>query len=218
MKRYLEKILYYSFCLILFSLIFLLLSHSIISLFFKFQIPLIEKFDIYSLLSGIIGSILSCFFVFIGFRISDKSKKIDNQLVLRNMFSEELRWEVHRTFETGDFSYWYKCSGEKLSDELISEKHCKKNFENEVWKSSKAFKNFFIPALNVYMGLFEIAYKMIKKGQLSKKNFYMSYYYRLESLIDVKYIRDKLNYEEQYWVNFNKLIKMINKFKKEECL
>ena len=68
------------------------------------------------------------------------------------------------------------------------------------------------------MGLFEIAYKMIKKGQLSKKNFYMSYYYRLESLIDVKYIRDKLNYEEQYWVNFNKLIKMINKFKKEECL
>ena len=46
----------------------------------------------------------------------------------------------------------------------------------------------------------------------------MSYYYRLESLIDVKYIRDKLNYEEQYWVNFNKLIKMINKFKKEKCL
>lgn len=216
MKRYLEKILYYSFCLILFSLIFLFFCHSIISLFFKFQIPLIEKFDIYSLLSGIIGSILSCFFVFIGFKINDKSKKIDNQLVLRNMFSEELRWEVHRTLETGDVSYWYKCSGEKLSDKLISKNHCKKNFENEVWKSSKAFKNFFIPALNDYMGLFEIAYKMIKKGQISKKNFYMSYYYRLENLIDVKYIRDKLNYEEQYWVNFNKLIKMINKFKKEE--
>lgn len=138
MKKYLENILYYSFCLILVSLIILFFSHSIISFFFKFQIPLIEKFDIYSLLSGIIGSI--------------------------------------------------------------------------------AFKNFFIPALNDYMGFFEIAYKMIKKGQLSKKNFYMSYYYRLEVLIDVKYITDKLNSEEQYWVNFNKLIKMINKFKKEECL
>lgn len=218
MKKYPEKILYYSFCLILVCLIILFFCHSIISLFFKFQIPLIEKFDIYSLLSGIIGSILSCFFVFIGFKMNDKTKKIDNQLVLRNMFSEELRWEVHRTFETGDFSYWYKCSGEKLPDELISEELCKKNFENEVLKSSKAFKNFFIPALNDYMGLFEIAYKMIKKGQLSKKNFYMSYYYRLEALIDVKYITDKLNSEEQYWVNFNKLIKMIKKFKKEECL
>lgn len=41
----------------------------------------------------------------VGFFINKNSKKIDNQLVLRNMFSEKLRWEVHRTIETGDVSY-----------------------------------------------------------------------------------------------------------------
>ena len=52
----------------------------------------------------------------VGFIINKNSKKIDNQLVLRNMFSEKLRWEVHRTIETGDVSYWYKQSEDVISN------------------------------------------------------------------------------------------------------
>ena len=63
--------------------------------------------------SGIIGSLLSCLCVLIGFSITDRSKKIDNQLKLREMFSQELRWEVHRTLETEDISYWENKSGSK---------------------------------------------------------------------------------------------------------
>ena len=55
----------------------------------------------------------------VGFFINKNSKKIDNQLVLRNMFSEKLRWEVHRTIETGDVSYWYKQSKEDIPKEFL---------------------------------------------------------------------------------------------------
>lgn len=70
-----------------------------------------------TLLSGIFGAAFSCFFVLFGFNLNNKSKIIDNQLELRKLFSEEQRWEVHRTLATGDKSYWYKKSGEERPKE-----------------------------------------------------------------------------------------------------
>ena len=150
-------------------------------------------------LSGIIGAVLSCAFVLFGFHLSNTSKTIDNQLELRKLFSEELRWEVHRTLDTGDKSYWYKKSGEEMPENLCEEK----------WQNSEAFEKFFAPALDDYMGVFEIAYMMIKERQLPKKNFKASYLYRLESLAEYEVVKKKVTGKEHnYWEMFRELMEM----------
>ena len=70
----------------------------------------------------------------VGFIINKNSKKIDNQLVLRNMFSEKLRWEVHRTIETGDVSYWYKQSKEDIPKKFLENNEIISDiFQNKTW-------------------------------------------------------------------------------------
>ena len=190
-----------------------------------------------TLLSGIIGAALSCAFVLFGFGLSNTSKTIDNQLELRKLFSEELRWEVHRTLSTGDKSYWYKKADEEMPESpkkvhgdmtKQEEQEQKKEEQNqqekektdkekseklreEEWQNSKAFKDFFLPALDDYMGVFEIAYMMIKKGQMRKNNFAVSYYYRLVELTECKAAMEKVNNSEVlYWLSLRKLIKMFS--------
>ena len=189
-----------------------------------------------TLLSGIIGAVLSCVFVLLGFGLSNTSKIIDNQLELRKLFSEEQRWEVHRTLSTGDKSYWYKKADESLKkvhgDMTNQEKVDKqeqrkegqnqqengetddkesKNLSEEKWQKSEAFKDFFLPALDDYMGVFEIAYMMIKERQMSKNNFAVSYYYRLVELTKCPVAMEKVNNSEVlYWLSLRKLIKMFS--------
>ena len=55
-----------------------------------------------SFLSGITGAFLSALFVLIGFNQNNETKKIDNQLRLRELFAEKERREVHRTLERGE--------------------------------------------------------------------------------------------------------------------
>lgn len=152
-----------------------------------------------NLISGLFGSVISCLFVFLGFAINDKSKKIDNQLVLRNMFSEIQRWEVHRTIATNDRTYWYKLSNEEIPNKM----------NEEQWRTSKAFSIYYELALNDYMGLFEIAYRMIKNGQLSKKDFKQIYLYRLKSLINNSHVNEKIYVTEHiYWKELRELISL----------
>ena len=189
-----------------------------------------------TLLSGIIGAALSCVFVLLGFGLSNTSKTIDNQLELRKLFSEELRWEVHRTLSTGDKSYWYKKADESLkkvhgdmtNQEKVDKQEQKKEGQNQQkkgetddkeseklreaeWQESKAFKDFFLPALDDYMGVLEIAYMMIKERQMSKNNFAVSYYYRLVELTKCPVAMEKVNNSEVlYWLSLRKLIKMFS--------
>ena len=199
-----------SLAIILFSLlIVVLLQKIIITLLNNFNFNI--SIDCGNLLSGIIGSILSCFFVMVGFIINKNSKKIDNQLVLRNMFSEKLRWEVHRTIETGDVSYWYKQSKEDIPKEFLENNEIISGiFENKTWLESRAYKYHFEPALFDYMGVFEIAYKMIKKHELSWSNFKMSYLYRIESLLKNPIVNKELfGNDEAYWKCFFSLVKKL---------
>ena len=189
-----------------------------------------------TLLSGIIGAVLSCVLVLFGFDLSNTSKTIDNQLELRKLFSEEQRWEVHRTLSTGDKSYWYKKADESLkkvhgdmtNQEKVDKQEQKKegqnqqkkgetddkeseNLSEEKWQKSEAFKDFFLPALDDYMGVFEIAYMMIKERQMSKNNFAVSYYYRLVELTKCPVAMEKVNNSEVlYWLSLRKLIKMFS--------
>lgn len=198
------------FLIIFFSLLIIfVLQKIIISLVNNFNCNI--SIDCENLLSGIIGSILSCYFVLFGFIINKTSKKIDNQLVLRNMFSEKLRWEVHRTLETGDVSYWYEQSTEVIpKDFLENNEIISAIFENKTWLESRAYKFYFEPALIDYMGVFEIAYKMIKKHELSLSNFKMSYLYRIESLLKNPIVNKELfGKDKPYWKVFFCLIKKL---------
>lgn len=124
-----------------------------------------------TLLSGIIGAGISAGLVYAGLREGNKAKQIENQIKLRELFSEKQRWEVYRTIQSGflDTSYWYHLEEEN--------KHISKNekiayaTDETTFQKTYAFRFYFLPALNDYLGLFEVAYMMIKKGQLSKKNF-----------------------------------------------
>lgn len=183
-----------------------------------------------TLLSGVIGAALSCAFVLFGFGLSNTSKTIDNQLELRKLFSEELRWEVHRTLSTGDKSYWYKKADEEMPESLKkvhgdmtkqekekTDKEKSEKLREEIWQKSKAFNDFFLPALDDYMGVFEIAYMMIKKGQMSKNNFAVSYLYRLENLAKYEVVEKKLEKEEKkYWKTFRELREMYLPLKADE--
>lgn len=63
-----------------------------------------------TLLGGIVGSIISARFVYLGLRDNNTSNQVENQLRLCEMFAEERRLEVYRSIQTKfkDTSYWYK--------------------------------------------------------------------------------------------------------------
>ena len=136
------------------------------------------------------------------------------------MLSEKLRWEVYRTIETGDVSYWYKQSKEDIPKEFLENNEIISGiFENKTWLESRAYKYHFEPALFDYMGVFEIAYKMIKKHELPWSNFKMSYLYRIESLLKNPIVKKELfGNEEAYWKCFFSLIKKLKQKKLyKEC-
>ena len=83
-------------------------------------------------------------------------------------------------------------------------------FQNKTWLESRAYKYHFEPALIDYMGVFEIAYKMIKKHELSWSNFKMSYLYRIESLLKNPIVNKELfGNDEAYWKCFFSLVKKL---------
>lgn len=180
---------------VVFAVVFILLVLSIAIEDFDFRGNIFTAF-----MSGILGTALSCGFVFFGFRLNNKSKIIENQLELRKLFSEKQRREVHRTLRTKDKSYGYQKSGEEMPNDVDEEK----------WQESKAYKNHFLLALLDYIGLFEIAYMMIKEGQLSEKNFEVSYRYRLEELELCDSVMKIINSGKhaQYWGTLRKLMEM----------
>ena len=159
-----------------------------------------------TLLSGIIGAGISAGLVYAGLREGNKAKQIENQIKLRELFSEKQRWEVYRTIQSGflDTSYWYHLEEEN--------KHISKNEKiacmigEENFSETFAYKYYFYPALCDYIGLFEVAYMMIKKGQLSKKNFEASYRYRIENLMQTDTVKKIITGKERiYWKNFIEL-------------
>lgn len=81
----------------------------------------------------------------------------------------------------------------------------------ENFSETFAYKYYFYPALCDYIGLFEVAYMMIKEGQLSKKNFEASYKYRIQNLLQTNIVKEMiLGYEKDYWKNFRKLVDLIS--------
>lgn len=143
-------------------------------------------------LGGIVGALVSSFFVYKGLREGNKAKQIENQLKLREMFAEERRWEVHNTILTEDMSYWFG----------LAEKTAMSGAELEGRAES-----LFIVALWDYLGLLENAKMMLDKGELSPEDFKTSYKYRLEKLKNNSFIKTMLeDNDKEYWKNLQALI------------
>ncbi|MBR1403938.1 MAG: hypothetical protein IJ558_07140 [Treponema sp.] len=211
----------YIFCGVLkIVLAILVLAGTALILFFIFQMVKEAVFDhlndlakkvsdveyFNTLLSGIIGAIISAVLVYAGLKRGNTTKKIDNQLKLREMFSEKRRWEVHRTLMTGNISYWCKKAEENGKNENSDETPT----SDKDWTNSKVYKDYFEPALDDYMGLFEIAHMMLRKNQLSRKDFTSSYLYRLRVLSKKEYVMDKINKTE--YLGWKELRDLFNEF------
>lgn len=207
-------------CILRILLVILLLLGILVLVFFVCQmmkeilVPKPSSPDYFNtLLSGIIGSGISAGLVYAGLREGNKSKQIENQIKLRELFSEKQRWEVYRTIQSGvkpyfsptryDTSYWHQLENKNLQN-------CQKNEYIQTFdefSKTTAYKYYFFPALCDYIGLFEVAYMMIKEGQLSKKNFEVSYKYRIGNLLQIKVVREMIfGYEKNYWKTFRKLV------------
>lgn len=61
-----------------------------------------------------------------------------------------------------------------------------------------------------YLGLFEVAYLLIKNDSLSKEEFKVFFNYRLELIYRNYDIRTLLEGQKDDWINFWKLIEFIN--------
>ena len=141
---------------------------------------------------GIVGALVSSFFVYQGLREGSKAKQIENQLKLREMFAEERRWEVHNTILTEDMSYWFRLAEKTAMPRTALEGRAENLFNLALWD---------------YLGLFEVAKMMLDNEELSRKDFKTSYKYRLENFKNSRYAKPVLeDGDKAYWRNLQVLI------------
>lgn len=140
-------------------------------------------------LSGLIGALISAFIVSYQIRKNSVSLKIQNQLKLREFFSTEERMKIHR---------------------IIKEKMLEPYGEGKIYKTFSEFKIY----LDDYLGLFEIAYKMLKDGDLDKDMFFQSYSYRISLISDYPMIKNMLeDPNKKLWELLKQIVNENNKWK-----
>lgn len=166
--------------------------------------------DNFSLLSGFIGSVvgavISAAIVWKQLGENTCAIKMQNQLELRKMFSEKRRWRIHLVIQ------------ELARSETPVKKDKLKVIASEFNIDSPELENIntkeFLEAiledyeseLDDYLGLFEVAYAMLKNGNLDWDMFFESYSYRLGYINKVELISNKIKPKNNYWKLLQELI------------
>lgn len=169
-----------------------------------------------SLLSGFIGSflgaVISAVVVWKQLNDSTDTIKLQNQLKLRDMFYKNRRWKIHSVIEEIKILRQKDLSSEKVLQarercKLISEEIKDDDSENDMLEKLDTLLRTEERALDDYLGLFDVAYSMLKKKLLDKDMFFQSYSYRLENLEKVDFVREKVfSTEFKYWKLLRKLL------------
>lgn len=169
-----------------------------------------------NLLSGFIGSflgaVISAVVVWKQLNDSTDTIRLQNQLKLRDMFYKKRRWKIHSIIEEIKILKQEDLSSEKVLQarercKLISEEIKDDDSANDMLKKLDAMLRTEERALDDYLGLFDVAYSMLKKKLLDKDMFFQSYSYRLENLEKVDFVREKVfNAEFKYWKLLRKLL------------
>lgn len=164
-------------------------------------------------ISGIIGAILSAIVVCVSLGKTTAAKQMENQLRLREMFGTEKRWAVHTVLreenvhktpeELGEL-YWKKLHPQPLEMEE---------------PPAKEKEHEFMLALYDYLGLFELAFMMIKSGQLNKDAFFTSYSYRIDNYENMLKLRDAVKEDDKdedvdHWKKLGGILNKNHKWRK----
>lgn len=189
----------------------------------------IKNLELFSGFAGsIIGTLILAFLIMWQIRSTTDSLKMQNQLELRKMFSEEKRWKIHLVIqelknlaasEFKDNSFEKLKSRCELIDEKIFAAESESNekpesdsnpFDDEKTKLKKKLTSYLTKhkrELDDYLGLFEVAYAMLDEGLLDEEVFFQSYSYRLSSLESVEYVNTEiLNTGSEYWKLLKRLL------------
>ncbi|WP_288568153.1 hypothetical protein [uncultured Treponema sp.] len=170
--------------------------------------------DKFSLLSGFIGSVvgavISAAIVWKQLGENTCAISMQNQLELRKMFSEKRRWRIHLVIQ------------ELARLRIHAEKNKLKVIASEFKIDSAKLKNIntfedekkFLESILVkyeaelddYLGLFEVAYVMLKNGNLDRNMFFESYSYRLNYIDIAGFISIKIKLEKGCWKLLQELI------------
>ena len=166
------------------------------------------------LISGLIGAIISSLVMYITITKNTEEKQMENQLKLRELFSEERRWKIHLVLSyiveisrNGNEEKDIDCESVKIT---LGEGYFKWETDKKRLKKEdfELILKAHIYELYDYMGLFEIAYKMIRNKTLDKNLFETNYKYRLENLWKSTVVRNELNSSPNYWLNFRRITKI----------
>lgn len=164
--------------------------------------------------SGLLGALISSAIMYVTISKNTEEKQMENQLAFRNLFSEKRRWNIHVLLS---YIADIKKSADKqievdVSDlkSVLDEDYlaCVKDKTKLNLDDFEMILEKHIYELYDYMGIFEIADKMVKNGTLDKKLFKLSYLYRIENLCCSKTVRHELDCFPGYWPGFRKLMKI----------
>lgn len=169
------------------------------------------------ILSGLLGSALSSVIMLLSFQDSNKQLQAQNQLTLREMFAEKRRWHIHLLL-----SRIATCNDDYIDDDGINLDNCvvsklftkekrkkinKMESDNELKKMLEEELIKRNSSLDDYLGIFEIAYKMLKNGTLDRDMFFTSYSYRINCFTKSDTVHNKIfDTERAFWPCLRKLI------------
>ncbi len=119
---------------------------------------------------GLVITVIVTLFVLVKqLRANQKTENYKNQLKLKDMFLKKERWEVYVNFQSNKY---------ETNQCPTKEEMCK---------------------VYDYLGLFELAYKMMKSKEMTKDEFFNTYYYRILNFAQTSFIKDIVKKESQYW-------------------
>lgn len=147
-------------------------------------------------LSGIIGVLISVFFVYKQIKEKTLATKISNQIELRKMFSEEKRMEMCRCIKEVS-------KGKQRKDTFYG--------ENCIFKTESDFKVH----RDDYLGLFEIALFMLEHNQVDEDMFFQSYSYKIDCINKCDFVREEIyGCNKNLWGYLKNLIDLNDNWKK----
>lgn len=163
-------------------------------------------------LSGLLGALITGGITYLSLNNTTKELQMDNQIKFRNLFSEEKRWRIQLIL-----LYIADLKNETQIESKIKKKELNSaltddflgKFAKQDVLTVEDFENILkkhIFDLYDYMGIYEIAQKMIEDRILNKKMFDVSYRYKLNALNKSDTVKQELDNYPEDWIVLRKLL------------
>lgn len=198
--------------LVLVFLLFSVICPGVINSFVELNKIISNSNFIGCFLSGLLGALITGGITYFSLSKTTKELQMDNQIKFKNLFSEEKRWRIQLIlFYIADLKNDTQLENEIKKKELnsaLTDDFLGKFAKHDVL-TVEDFENILkkhIFDLYDYMGIYEIAQKMIEDGILNKKIFAVSYRYKLSALNESDTVKQELDNCPGEWTVLRKLL------------